>query len=112
MMAKWLIKGSYTIDGLKGLLKEGGTKRVAAAEQLAQALGGEIEAFYFAFGENDFYIIVGGVDEEDINVVGQTAGMLILNASGAVTANSTLLLTPEEVDEATKRTASYRPPGQ
>ena len=54
-MAKYLFHGSYTVEGLKGLIKEGGTGRREATENLANSLGGKVEAYYFAFGGNDFY---------------------------------------------------------
>jgi hypothetical protein len=56
-MPKYLLQASYTTEGLKGLLKEGGSSRRATVEQLARGLGGEIEAFYYAFGEHDVYAI-------------------------------------------------------
>jgi hypothetical protein len=34
-----------------------------------------------------------------------------VNASGAVATRTVVLLTPEEVDSAVKRSVSYRPPG-
>ena len=49
-MAKYLIEASYTPDGVKGLLKDGGSARRDAATQLMETLGGKVEAFYFSFG--------------------------------------------------------------
>jgi uncharacterized protein with GYD domain len=57
-MAKYLLEASYTTEGLKGVLKDGGTKRRAAAEETVRGLGGKVEAFYFAFGDHDAYVIV------------------------------------------------------
>jgi uncharacterized protein with GYD domain len=56
-MAKYLFQGSYTVEGLRGVLREGGTKRREAVAQLIQALGGTLEAFYYAYGGDDFFII-------------------------------------------------------
>ncbi len=106
-MAKYLFQGSYTEEGLKGLLKEGGSKRREATEQLVKSIGGTLEAYYFAFGDNDFYLIVDAPDN-----VSATAGSLVANASGAVKVKTVVLLTPEEVDQAVKKTVDYRPPGQ
>ena len=106
-MAKYLLHASYTTEGLKGLLKDGGTKRRAAAEAALKSVGGRIEAFYFAFGEHDAYVIVDVPD-----IVTATAAALTVNASGAVQVRTTVLITPEEVDQATKKTVQYRPPGQ
>ena len=54
-MPKYLCQGSYTEHGLKGLVKEGGSKRQAVVEQLVKEMGGKVEAFYFAFGGDDFF---------------------------------------------------------
>ncbi len=40
------------------------------------------------------------------------AGALIASATGAVDVKTTVLLTPEEVDEVSKISVDYRPPGQ
>lgn len=105
-MAKYLFHGSYTVEGLKGLIKEGGTGRREATEQLAKSLGGTLEAYYFAFGDNDFYVIVDAPDN-----VSSCAAALIANASGATKVKTVALLTPEEIDQAVKKTVDYRPPG-
>jgi uncharacterized protein with GYD domain len=106
-MSKYLIQASYTTEGLKGLLKEGGSKRREAIKRAIEDIGGKLEAFYFAFGENDVYNIVDAPDNISI-----TAHILAVNASGAVHIKTVVLLTPEEVDQAAKKRASYRPPGQ
>ncbi len=106
-MSKYLFQGSYTEEGLRGLLEEGGSKRREAAEQVVKSVGGTLEAFYFAFGDNDFYVIVDAPDNVSI-----TAASLVVNVSGAVKIKTTVLLTPEEVDQVVKTTVDYRPPGQ
>ena len=106
-MPKYLFHGSYTQEGLKGLLKDGGTKRREALKQAVESLGGTLEAYYFAFGDNDFYFIADSPD--NVNAV---AGSILGSASGTVKVNITVLLTPEEIDEAVKKTMDWRPPGQ
>ena len=106
-MPKYLCQGSYTDQGLKGLIKEGGSKRREAIEQLVKGMGGTLEVFYWAFGGDDFFIIVDMPDN-----VAATAVSLMVNATGAVKYRTTVLITPEEVDQATKKTVIYRPPGQ
>ena len=106
-MSKYLFHGSYTDEGLKGLLKEGGSKRREATEQLVKSLGGTLEAYYFAFGDNDFYLIADVPDN-----VSASVGSLVANASGAVKVKTVVLLTPKEVDQVVKKTVEYRPPGQ
>ena len=106
-MPKYLLRASYTADGLKGLLKDGGTKREAAARQLVESLGGTLEAFYFAFGETDVVAIADMPDHASI-----AAASLTIGGTGAVTGNITVLLTPDDLDQAAKKSGSYRPPGQ
>ena len=106
-MAKYLIQASYTPEGIKGLLKDGGTRRRAAVEAAAKASGGRLEAFYFGFGETDAFAIIDGLDATSAAALGLTVA-----ASGAVRSRTTVLLTPEEVDEACRKTVSYSPPGQ
>ena len=106
-MPKYLTQASYTAEGLKGLLKDGGTKRREAVEQLAKSLGGTVEAFYYAFGDDDIFVIFDLPDN-----VSATIGSMVVNASGAAKAKMTVLLTPEEIDQATKKSVDYLPPGQ
>jgi uncharacterized protein with GYD domain len=106
-MPKYLIQGSYSDQGLKGLLEEGGSKRREAAEQSVKGLGGRLEAFYYAFGNDDFVVIVDLPSNVDASAVSLTA-----NATAAVKSRMTVLITPEEVDQATKRTVKFRPPGK
>ena len=105
-MAKFLIKASYTADGAKGLLKEGGTKRKEVVEKMISGNGGKLEAFYFAFGDHDVYAIA-----ELPDAVTVAALALTISASGLVSISTTILLTPGEVDMATKKSINYRPPG-
>ena len=105
-MAKYLISASYTAEGANGVLKEGGTKRRQAAEQVIKSAGGKLEAFYFAFGEHDAFVIVDAPDHASV-----AAMSLAINASGAVRTKTVVLLTPEEIDQATKKGTTYRAPG-
>ena len=106
-MPKYLYQASYTPEGTKGLLRDGGSKRRAAVEEVAKALGGKVEAFYYAFGESDVFVIVDVPDHTSAAAVS-----LAVNASGAVKLKTTVLMTPEEMDAATKKSVSYRPPGK
>ena len=107
-MPKYLFQASYTTEGAKGLLKEGGTKRRAAVEQLMKSVGGKLEAFYFALGESDVFLLVDAPDNASVVAVSLTTA-----AAGVVTnLRTSVLLTPEEMDQATKKSVSYRPPGQ
>ena len=105
-MPKYLFHGAYTPEGLRGLLAEGGSKRIEAAKQALKSVGGTLEAFYFAFGDNDFYIIVDLPDNVSAMAI-SFAG----NVSGTFSIKTVVLLTPEEVDEAVKKSVDFRPPG-
>ena len=105
-MAKYLLRVSYTTEGVKGVLKEGGSSRVAAAGKAAASLGGSFEAFYFTFGDDDAIVIADFPDH-----VSAAALSLTVAASGAVRVSTTPLLTPEEIDAAAKMHPDYRPPG-
>jgi uncharacterized protein with GYD domain len=105
-MAKYLIKASYTADGTKGLLKEGGSSRRATIQKMVSGVGGKLEAFYYAFGESDVYAII------DIPDAATAAALsLAINASGSVQLSTIPLLTPEEIDAASKKSMGYRAPG-
>lgn len=106
-MARFLIRANYKPEGLKGLMREGGTGRRKAVEQMAGAFGGKVEAFYFAFGDTDAFLIIDAPD----NVTAASVAMAV-NASGLVSTITTPLLTAEEVDQATKKSVTYRAPGQ
>jgi uncharacterized protein with GYD domain len=105
-MAKYLLEASYTLDGVKGVQAGGGTSRRDAVEQVTQSVGGQLECFYFAFGDRDAYVIVDLPDNESAAAVALT-----VNAAGGATVKTVVLLTPEEVDAAGKRSVDYRPPG-
>ncbi len=106
-MPKYLWQASYTAEGAKGLLKEGGSKRKMAVEEALKSVGGKLEAFYYAFGDSDAIIIADLPD--NISVAGAS---LAVNASGAAVTKTTVLLSPKEIDAACKKAWRYRPPGQ
>ena len=110
-MPKYLFQASYTVEGLKGLVKEGGASRREAVAQAVEGLGGALEVFYYAFGETDVFAIADLPDN-----VSSTAVSLVVNVAGTAKVKTTVLMTPEEVDQATElakeMSAAYRPPGQ
>lgn len=106
-MPKYMVSASYTLEGLKGVLKEGGTGRRKAVEDAVKSMGGRLECFYFTFGENDVF----GIADIPDNVTAAMFSMGI-SATGTVKAKTTVLLTPEEVDEAARKTMKFRGAGQ
>ncbi len=107
-MARYLFEGSYSTEGIKGVLKEGGTGRRAAVEAAVKSFGGKLEAFYFAFGDTDVFGIVDGID----NTTAAAFSMAIAATGTLHSVKTTVLMTPEEIDAAGKKTVSYRPAGR
>ncbi|MES2535983.1 MAG: GYD domain-containing protein [Pseudomonadota bacterium] len=105
-MPKFLLEANYVGEGVSGLLKEGGTGRRAAVDELFQSVGGVVEAFYYAFGDTDVFVI-----GELPGNAAAVALALKVNASGAARCKTTVLMTPQEVDQAVRMTAIYRAPG-
>jgi len=106
-MAKYLFHGSFSIDGLRGIQKEGGTSRTKAVTTLAESLGGSLESYYFAFGDDSYFVVVDLPDDE-----AAAACAIAVGASGAVSNSTIKLLTPAQVDAAVKLSPNYRAPGQ
>jgi uncharacterized protein with GYD domain len=105
-MPKYLFRSRHTPEGVKGLIKDGGTSRRAESERFVASVGGKIECFYYAFGASDVFIIADLPDNASAASVNLTVA-----ASGAIDSETIVLLTPEEIDEATKKSPAYRPPG-
>jgi uncharacterized protein with GYD domain len=95
-MPKYLTMVSYTPEGIKGLVQQGGTARRVAVEKMLEKLGGRLEGFYFAFGENDAYVITEGPDNAT------AAAISLAITTGAIRTKTIVLLTPEELDQAVK----------
>ena len=108
-MAKYLIEAAYSHEGLKGLVKDGGSGRRTAVEAALKGLGGRIESMYYGFGTSDVYVIIEAPDN-----VSAAAMALAVGATGALAHyKTTVLLTIDEVDQAAKKSTGlgYRPPG-
>jgi uncharacterized protein with GYD domain len=106
-MPKYLMEASYTAEGTKGLATEGGSSRRKTVEEMVKGLRGTLEAFYYAFGMSDVFLIVDVPD-----AVTAAAVSLAINQTGAVQLKTHVLMTPEEMDQAAKKTVNYRPPGK
>jgi uncharacterized protein with GYD domain len=105
-MPKYLALASYTSEGIRGLTKAGGASRRAVVEKLLKSLGGRLEAFYFAFGDNDAYLIIDVPD----NLTAAAISLAVAGA-GATRMKTIELLTPEEIDKAMEKHVDYSPPG-
>ena len=107
-MAKYLIRGSFTREGLRDMLgKAKGTGLRAAVTRFAETAGGKVDAYYFAFG-NDDIVAIGdlpdNVSAAAVSIAGNTAGFVQLNV--------TPLITPEELDKAVEKSATLAVPGR
>ena len=105
-MPRYMVQATYSAEGAKGLLASGGTARRDHIAELAEGLGGALEAFYWAFGETDVFAIFNLPDNTTA-----AALSLTVSASGVVGTKTSVLITPEELDEASQKSVPYRPPG-
>ena len=106
-MKKYLVKGTYNSNAVKGLMEDGGSQRKLAVEKMLAGMGGKVESFYFAFGEHDVYIIAELPDD-----ISAAAIALRVNSTGLVKISTTVLLSPADIDAASKKSVSYRAPGE
>ncbi|MGN5237417.1 MULTISPECIES: GYD domain-containing protein [unclassified Rhodococcus (in: high G+C Gram-positive bacteria)] len=105
-MPTYLWQVTYTAEGAKGLLSDGGSARRDAIVAMVESVGGTVESVHFALGGHDLYVL-GEVPDE---IAAATLELRTI-ASGAARSKPIVLLTPEQVDEASRRDASYRAPG-
>jgi len=101
-----MFEAHYSAEGAKAVARDGGSSRRAAVEKSVASIGGRLEAFYFAFGGSDAFVIVDLPDN-----VSAAAMALAVNQSGLASTKTVVLLTPEEMDAATKKKVAYLPPG-
>ncbi|HSR41396.1 MAG TPA: GYD domain-containing protein [Longimicrobiales bacterium] len=107
-MAKYLFKGRYTQQGIKGLVAGGGgTARRKAVEELVASVGGSLESMYYCMGADDIFVVVDLPDHASAVAVS-----MIVGQSGAFEGETVVLLTPEEIDAAAAKAPEYRAPGQ
>jgi len=106
-MPDYLVTASYTAEGVKGVLKTGGTARADAVEKAVKGLGGKVRSFHFAFGGDDAIVVVELPD----NVAAAALGLAVASA-GLSSIKTTVLLTPSEIDDAAKKQVAYTPPGK
>jgi uncharacterized protein with GYD domain len=106
-MPKFLIRSGYTAEGLQGLIKDKPARRLAAVKKAVSSLGGKLENFYWALGDDDVVLIVDMPDAESVAALTMTVA-----ASGTARSSTTRLLTDKEVDAAIGKSVAYRPPGK
>lgn len=106
-MPKYLLRVNYTAEGARGLIRDGGSKRRAIAQGAAESVGGRVESFHFAFGDTDAFVIADLPDAASAAAIALTVA-----ASGGAAVQTSVLMTPEEVDSATKKSPLYAAPGR
>ena len=108
-MPKYLVEGRYTAEGLKGVAREGVSRRRGDIAKTIESAGGKLEAMYYAFGDADFYIILDAPDN-----VSAAALSVVANGSGFVTSKIIVLMTTDEMDRAIGKTTTieFLPPGR
>ena len=106
-MPKYMLRVNYTADGAKGLIQDGGSKRRAVAQKAAESVGGRVESFYFAFGDTDAFVLADLPDAASAAAIALT-----VSASGGATVQTSVLMAPEEVDAAAKKSPLYTAPGR
>lgn len=105
-MPKYLLEVNYTLDGVRGVAAKGGSARKAAAQAAAKSVGGKLDSFYFAFGGTDVFTIADLPDN-----TAAAALALAVTAGGGASVRTVVLLTPDEIDDATQKRVKYTPPG-
>ena len=85
-MGKYLLKVSYTPDGIKGVMKDGGTARKSAVEKMLAGVGGSLESFYFALGSDDVFVIADVPDNGTALAIGAA-----IASSGAISSQNCLV---------------------
>src|SRR4051812_50114478 len=106
-MSKFLFKASYTVEGVKGLRRAGGSSRRDAVAKAVESVGGQLERFYFAFGDHDAFVIADLPDNQSAAAVA-----LAVSAAAGASVRTVVLLTAEELDTAVKRSIDYAPPAE
>lgn len=105
-MAKYLVKANYAAEGVRGLIKEGGSSRATAVRRMVEGVGGTMDLFYYAYGDADAYVVV--------DVPSQDAALslsLAVNACGAVTLSMVPLISPAQLDAAARNVRASVGPG-
>jgi uncharacterized protein with GYD domain len=103
---KFLIKVSYTAEGLRGLKKDKASGREKAVAAVCSAVGGKLDAIYYALGDDDAFVIV------DVPSPVHVASLCVaVGSSGMGSTRTVPLLTVAEMDTALGEDPKYRPPG-
>lgn len=103
-MPRFLVIARYQAQGARAVLAGGGSTRRSVFEHAVLDLGGRLESFDFALGDEDVYAIVELPDS-----AAAAALSLSISGGGVATVRTVVLLTPEEVDRAARLHPDYSP---
>ncbi|GAA1250226.1 MAG: GYD domain-containing protein [Oryzihumus sp.] len=106
-MPRYMYIAQYQPEGARGVASAGGVARRTAIEKSCADVGGRLVSFDFAFGEDDVYAITELPDHKTA-----AALALAINGAGTTKVRTVVLLTPEEVDDASHLSVTYVPPGR
>ena len=56
-MPKFMIKATYTAEGIKGLKKDMASGREKAVAAACEAMGGKLDALYYALGDDNVFVV-------------------------------------------------------
>src|SRR5580765_2705689 len=90
-MGTYLFKASYTTEGIRGILNQGGSARLRAVKKLVSSLGGKTVCAYWAFGDRDFLLIADLPDNASAAALASR-----VSATGIAGISTTVLLTAED----------------
>ncbi|SCL59696.1 GYD domain-containing protein [Micromonospora chersina] len=105
-MPAFLLRSIYTVDGISGLTRDGGSKRAEVVRKMVEEAGGRMLSMHFAFADDDTYVLCDLPDHRTAAALAMRIG-----AAGGLRSRVTPLLTPAEVDEATRTPTDYSAPG-
>ena len=104
-MPRYLFTADYSPAAAQTIMATGGTARASNIDKMVAGLGGRMESFHFAFGDDDAFVIVDLPDAQSAAAVALT-----ISGTGVAKVRTTVLLTPEEVDAAAQLKPDYQPP--
>jgi len=109
-MPFYMLQVAYKPESFKAMIASPADRR-AAADKVAEAVGGKVVQFYFAFGKYDAVVIIEAPDD----VSAAVAAMAVAASGGFSAGETTKLLTNEEAMAAMKvgakvAAAGYRAP--
>ncbi len=106
-MPHYLVTASYTHEAWATMARNP-QDRASAVRPLIEGLGGKLDAFYFAFGDDDVVVLAEVPD----NVSAAALAIAVTSSGSLKSYRTTVLMTPQEAMEAMRKatSAGYRPP--